>query len=136
MLDREGILFPEDEMSDIATAIRSLRARIQWKVGKDARHLEKRKQRGHLPAEFTAEQYNNLITAILSDDQNLVYSYQVAGTMYGVVRGTYEGQEWLVIFGLDGVMETAFPPKRPEQYVTRHGFVFLGKAKEVLKWAS
>ena len=35
--------------ADIAAAIRSLRAKVQWKPGKGTRHLEKRKRRGHLP---------------------------------------------------------------------------------------
>lgn len=120
-------------MPDIATAIRALRAQVRWKAGKDVRHLEKRKRRGHLPIDFTAEQYNDLIIAILSNGQNMVYRYQVAGTTYGVVCGTHGGEEWLVIFSLDGVMETAFPPRSAEQYVKRHGFVLLGRVEEVLK---
>jgi len=71
--------------ADIAAAIRSLRARVQWKPGKGIRHLEKRKRRGHLLPESTLEDYNNLIIAILSDDQGLVYRCDVAGATYGAV---------------------------------------------------
>ena len=118
---------------DIGAAIQALRVQVRWKPGKDTRHLEKRKRRGHLPPEFTVAQYNHLIATILLNDENLVYHCQVSGVSYGAVRGTYDGREWLVIFGLEGVMETAFPPGRIEQYITLHGFVLLGKIKEVLK---
>lgn len=69
----------------IAATIRSLRARVLWKPGKGTRHLEKRKRRGHLPPESTLEDYNGLIAVILSDNQSLVYQYDVAGETYGAV---------------------------------------------------
>ena len=118
---------------DIAIATRALRVRVRWKPGKDVRRLEKRKRCGHLPPEFSLAQYNRLIATILLSDESLVYLYQVAGVRYGAVRSTYEGREWLVIFGLDGVMETAFPPRKIEQYIKRHNFLLRGEIGEVLK---
>jgi hypothetical protein len=41
---------------------------------------------------------------------------------------------WLVIFGSNGLMETAFPPVDLEDYLERRGFILLGKVEEVLRW--
>jgi hypothetical protein len=117
---------------DIAAAILSLRTQVRWKPGKDADHLAKRKQRGHLPLDAKIDDYNEIIITVLSDDESKVYRYDVAGDTYGVVWGTCERQEWLIIFGLDGVMETAFPSKAPQRYITRRAMVFLGKVEDIL----
>jgi hypothetical protein len=37
----------------------------------------------------------------------------------------------LVIFGEDGVLETAFPPDDFTDYLTKRGFVRLGRMEEV-----
>jgi len=121
----------ENPEAGIVAAIQALRSQIRWKAGADARHLDKRKRRGHLPPEYTLADYANLIRAILNNDENVVYRYDVADTTYGAVGGVYEGQDWLVIFGLDGIMETAFPPKKLERYLTRRGFVRLGMMREL-----
>lgn len=119
--------------ADIVAAIRSLRARVEWKPGRGIRHLEKRKRRGQLLPESTLEDYHDLIVAVLSDNQSLIYRYDVAGETYGAVRGVHKTQVWIVIFSLDGVMETAFPPKRPERYIARRNFTLLGRIGGVLK---
>lgn len=117
---------------DIATAILALRTQVRWKPGKDIDHLAKRKRRGHLPAQANLNDYNNVIIAVLSDEQSKVYRYDVAGNTYGTVWGTYEGQDWLIIFGLNEIMETAFPSKAPQRYITRRAMIFLGKMEDVL----
>jgi hypothetical protein len=39
---------------------------------------------------------------------------------------TINSEKWLVMIGLDGVMETAFPPDGMERYLSNDGFVYLG----------
>ena len=117
---------------DIADALLALRTQIRWKPGKDADHLAKRKRRGHLPAGANLNDYNDIIIAVLSDGESLVYRYDVANDTYGVVWGAYGGQEWLVIFGLNAVMETAFPNKAPQRYIARRAMTFLGQIEDVL----
>ena len=56
------------------------------------------------------------------------------GTHYYAVRGFAENNEWLVIFGRGGLMETAFPPQNIDEYLERRGFIFLGRVKEILQW--
>ncbi len=43
--------------------------------------------------------------------QNIVYLYEFRETHYYAARGFAATNEWLVIFGRGGVMETAFPPE-------------------------
>lgn len=117
---------------DIAAAILALRTQVRWKPGKDVDHLTKRKRRGHLPPDADMDDYNDITVAVLSDGESKIYRYDVTGETYGVVWGTCEGQEWLIIFGLDGVMETAFPSKAPQRYIARRAMVFLGKMEDIL----
>ena len=125
-------LSAEDIQQQIASAIRALRAAIRWKPGKGEQHLAKRKRRGHLSSDATLAYYHGIIAAILDNDSSRVYRYDFAEGVYGVVRGTSGTQEWVVIFGIDGIMETAFPPKEPDEYVSRRKFELLGVIEEVL----
>ncbi len=38
----------------------------------------------------------------------------------------------LVMMGLDGVLETAFPPKEPESYLANSMFIYVGLVKDLL----
>ncbi|SKB16111.1 conserved hypothetical protein [Planktothrix sp. PCC 11201] len=40
-------------------------------------------------------------------------------------------QLWLVMIGLDGVLETAFPPDDPKGYLSNSAFIYLGSVKEL-----
>jgi hypothetical protein len=42
-----------------------------------------------------------------------------------------EGVRWLVMVGLDSVMETAFPPEDPETYLANLRFQRLGTLEEL-----
>ena len=123
------------ERAEAAIALLAIRERIRWKPGKGLQHLEKRKRLGHLPAPYSLDDYNETISEIVRDEQNLVYLYEFAGEHYHAVRGTFKGREWLVIFSRGGVMETAFPPEDMEHYLTRRDFAIIGRVKEVLKWS-
>jgi len=53
---------------------------------------------------------------------------------YYAARGVAGDNDWLVIFGAGGLMETAFTPENIDDYLARRGFIFLGYIEEVLKW--
>ena len=68
------------------------------------------------------------------NDRNVVYLYEFNETHYYAIRGFSQNKEWLIIFGVEGVMETAFPPNDIDEYLEHRGFIFLGHIEEVLKW--
>jgi hypothetical protein len=61
-----------------------------------------------------------------------VYHYPVGGQHYYAVRGKINRGEWLVIFDVQGVLETAFPPTDIPRYLDSHGFEYVGTVEEVL----
>ena len=112
-------------------AIRTLRRDVRWKPQRDIQHLAKWKIMGHLPDATTIEDYNALIIAILSDASSLVYHYPFGARDYYAVSGKIGDTMWLVIFGEDGILETAFPPGNLSDYLTKRGLVLLGHLEEV-----
>lgn len=88
---------------------------------------------GHLSPEASLADYNSLIRKLIEDGSNLVYLYIFATKHYYAVRGKVKDADWLVIFGKDGVMETAFPPWDIDNYIESRGFRLLGKVKEVIR---
>ena len=86
---------------------------------------------GYLPDGATVDDYNALISSVLSQPGNLVYYYPFGMRDYYAVGGEVQGALWLVLFGADGMMETAFPPDNLADYLTKHGFVPLGPMEEV-----
>jgi len=81
------------------------------------------------------QDYEKIISDIVRNGQNIFYLYDFGGIHYYGVRGfAGDNNEWLVIFGAGGAMETAFPPRDIDDYLDRRGFVLLGIIEEVLKW--
>jgi dTDP-glucose pyrophosphorylase len=119
---------------EASSALSILRKKVRWKPGKDIQHLEKRKAIGHLPERSSLEDYNTLITKLIKDDTNIVYLYEFGTERYYTVRGKVQGVDWIVIFGKDGITETAFPPRDVESYIENRGFRLLGKTGEVVRW--
>ncbi len=71
----------------------------------------------------------------MRNGSSIVYLYDFSGTHYYAVRGfSKDNDEWLVIFGQNGVIETAFPPEIPDNYLERRGFVHIARVEEVLEW--
>ena len=64
----------------------------------------------------------------------LTWLYEHGRIHLYAVRGFYEVREWLVIFGPNGMMETAFPPDNIDGYLTKRGFLLLGPIEEIFKW--
>lgn len=124
----------EDPSSQIAGAIRSVHTHVRWKIGSAERHLLKRKLRGHLSAEATISDYERVIQTALERAEAQVYVYWHGGTPYVAVAAVLQGQLWLVMFDLDGLMESAFIVERPDRYLNKPAFELIGYLREVLEW--
>lgn len=122
------------EQAALVEALTALRGKVRWKPGKDIVHHQKRQDMEHLPASCSLAGYEKRILDIVRNGQNIVYLYEVRGIHFYAVRGFKADNEWLVIFGRDGVMETAFPPENMDEYLAARGFVVLGHVEEVLRW--
>lgn len=117
----------------VTSAIRAVRAQVRWKPGKGAQHLRTRQDYGHLPVTATLDDYQAIIASILRDATAEVYVYVWrAMAIFPTVVAFHVDRCWLVMFGLDGVMETAFPPTDPEHYLSDPRFQYLGTMQEVL----
>lgn len=122
-----------DEVKQIAVfqAIRRVREEIIWKPGKANSHLAKRICLGHLSDEATLEQYNAIATSVVSSTDANVYLYVYGERIYPTLVTNVENKIWLVMIGLNGVLETAFPPDDPESYLANSAFVYLGLVKDL-----
>lgn len=115
----------------IADAIRRLREGVRWRPGKNAQHLAKRIEHGHLPVETTLAEYEAIIIRVISTSTAEVFVYCWGETLYPTVVAEVEGARWLVMVGLDSIMETAFPPEDPETYLANLRFQRLGTPEEL-----
>ena len=136
MLSDKHPMLSDNELKDLIEAIESLRSNVQWKEGKDVSHLNKRIKLKHLPSSASLSDYEMLIFDLVRSGENVLYLYEFTNKVYYGVRGFIKGQEneWLVIFGVGGIIETAFPPEDIDEYLESRGFVLIGRIKEVLKW--
>lgn len=102
-----------------------------WKPGKATSHLDKRKRRDHVPADFNLTGYNNLIMNILREDENDLSLHVLAyfDQDYFVIG---DGK-WIVMYGANAVMETAYPPDHYDVHFNnqKDGFFYLGTVAEV-----
>ncbi|VXD12003.1 hypothetical protein [Planktothrix paucivesiculata] len=112
-------------------AIGKVRDLIIWKPGKADSHLVKRVRLGHLPDDATLEQYNTIIAFVVNNPDANIYLYAYGETIYPTLVANVENHLWLVMIGLDGVLETAFPPDDPEGYLSNSAFIYLGSVKEL-----
>ena len=117
----------------VRDAIWLIRSQIRWKSGKAIQHLQTRIHYGHLPPSATLTEYEAIIVGSVNDDFADVYLYTWDEKSYPTIVSTYQGQRWLVMFGIDGVMETAFPPTDPDEYLADIRFQFLGTLEELMR---
>lgn len=122
----------QNSLREAKAAIELIKEKVRWKPEKGKSHLEKRKALGHLPKDSSLKNYNNLIKKIVKNYDNLVYLYKFGADHYYAVRGNIQDTDWLVIFGKDGLMETAFPPRNIEDYINSRGFKPIGRIEEVV----
>ncbi|HEY88125.1 MAG TPA: hypothetical protein G4N98_00095 [Thermoflexia bacterium] len=114
----------------ISQAIRIAQSAVHWKLYSAARHLYKRKRQGHLSHDATLEDYERIILTVLNDGAAQVYLYWYNRTPYMVVVATVQNRLWLVMFNLEGVLETAFVIDVPD-YLKQPGFEKFGSLSEV-----
>jgi esterase/lipase superfamily enzyme len=123
-----------NELRDqIVTAIQTIKTDLRWKPGSAARHLLKRKLRGHLPAEATLKDYEHIIQAVLDDPEATVCVYRHKDVPYIAVVATIQDNYWLVMFTLGGLMESAFVVEHPNYYLNKPAFERVGSLNEVLR---
>jgi len=116
----------------VANAVRRVQSGVRWKPGKDVQHLRRRIDLGHLAHGATVDEYQAIIAAILSDPLADVFIYSWGDTLYPTVVAEYGERHWLVMFSLSGVMETAFPPDDPGEYLSDPRFQRLSTLRELL----
>jgi hypothetical protein len=121
----------EEEQDRIVDAIRRLREGIRWKSGKDTQHLAKRIELGHLLVGTTLAEYEAIVIRVISTPTAEVFVYRWGEALYPTVVAEVEGARWLVMVGLDSVMETAFPPEDLETYLANLRFQRLGTLEEL-----
>ncbi|MEW9673097.1 hypothetical protein [Ammoniphilus sp. 3BR4] len=92
-------------------------------------HLKTRKDYGHIDDEWELEDYNDLIMTIVNDPSSEFYFYPSFLPNKYFVLG--DGK-WIVMFGIDGTMETCFPPSNYDEYIEGK-FLYLGTVEEVLE---
>lgn len=126
------MIFDEGRQLEVVQAIERVRDGILWKPGKAMSHLLKRINLGHLEPDATLEEYNGVISFIVRDADAKVYVYVYGKTFYPTVTSSVNNTIWLVMMGLDGVLETAFPPKEPESYLANSMFIYVGLVKDLL----
>ena len=122
----------QDFRIQIASAIESVRSEVRWRPGSAARHLLKRKLRGHLPDDATLEDYERVILTILEDVHAQVYTYWHGEVAYVTVGTVFQERHWLVMFSLDGWMESAYVVENPDRYLSKSVFELIGSLNEVI----
>jgi hypothetical protein len=126
-------VLPTDLQHEIVTAINFVKESIKWRPNKDQLHLEKRVRLNHLPMMATLSDYNDIIRLIIHDESATVYLFHFDNIVYPVVVTSYENKVWLAMFGMDGVMETAFPPDKPDEYFQDSRYQLIGTLKDIIK---
>jgi hypothetical protein len=121
------------EQNELATLIFRLRRGITWKPSAAARHLLKRKLRGHLPTDATLADYEAVISQVLEAADSSIYVYYRDESTYLSMASWLDGRLWLVIVSFEGIIETAFVVENPESYLERAAFQFIGKMSEVVR---
>jgi uncharacterized membrane protein len=117
---------------EVIALLNAVRSQTRWKTNESAQyHLEKRRRRGHLPSTATLKEYENIITTAVHQETAKVYRYWYQQIAYVTVVAKIEKQDWLVMIGPNGVLETAFVVERPERYLQKPGFEYLGRLSEV-----
>jgi len=112
--------------------IEEVRSEIRWKPGSAARHLLKRKLRGHLPSDATIADYEQIVQRVLTTSEATIYLYRHEDVVYPTVVCPFGGKLWLVMFSVDAVIETAFAVENPDSYLQPALFERIGTLDEVL----
>ena len=66
----------DEEQGRITDAIRRLRERVRWRLGKNTQHLAKRIELEHLPVGKTLADYEAIIIRVISTSSAEVFVYR------------------------------------------------------------
>lgn len=121
------------DLDNSLKAILKAQTNIQWKPRKAIPHLNKRIHLGHLPENTTIVIYEELIIQVLSDAKAKIYVYSYESKVYPTITSIIKEKLWLVMIGIDGILETAFPPENPSNYLSNTNFIYIGILEELLK---
>jgi len=121
----------EAQPDPVVAAIRQLRDHVRWKPGKDRQHVAKRIALGHLPPEDTTADYDALIQRIVQIPTAEVFVYQWGERAYPTVVAEVDGVRWLVMLGMDAIMETPFPAEDAATYLAAQWFTRMGTLDEL-----
>jgi len=119
------------DVSHVLEAVRQALMPIRWKAGKAASHLTKRIRLGHLPVGTSLDEYHAVIISIMLNQDAQLYVYTFQDHSYPTVVAPVEERLWLVMIGMDGVMETAFPLRDPTTYLADPAYSHLGRLQEL-----
>jgi len=123
----------DNDIEKITKAIKLIQTQVQWKsVNKAEIHLAKRIKLGHLTDSSSLDDYEKIIQIIIFNSESKIYIFRDDDSFYPSITNQINSQLWLVMFSLDGIMETAFPPSNPEKYLNNNPFVYVGKLKELV----
>ena len=134
------------QLKAIRESIQQARAKICWKPGKALPLLAKRIRLGHLPEGTTLEKYEEIISSVLNQPDAQLYLFVYGSSIYPTAIALVaesasaplsaspplRERVWLVMLGLDGVLETGFPPESPESYLADDSFIYLGLLQDLV----
>ncbi len=121
-----------EDINRIIQAILKRQNKIEWKPAKSHLHLMKRIRLGHLQRNATIEIYEAIIHQVLMNSKANVYVYRYGSLLYPTVTSIISEKLWLVMMGMDSILETAFPPENPNNCLNNQAFVYLGKLEDLL----
>lgn len=122
----------EQAIQQLPDVARQVQSELQWKPNSAMRHLRKRKSRGHLSVDATLDDYSQIIKTVLKTDTAKIFLYSYGNDFYPTVVTVLEDKHWLVMFSMEGVMETAFIVENPDTYLSPPEFEPVGLLYEVL----
>lgn len=122
----------DNEIKKLIKAIELIQAQIKWKPNKAEIHLAKRIKLRHLVDNSSLDDYEKIIKAIIFNPESKVYIFQDDDSFYPTITDQIKNQLWLVMFSVNGIMETAFPPSNAEKYLKINPFIYVGKLKEIV----
>lgn len=120
------------DRNQIATAIRIVQSELRWKPGSAERHLAKRVIRGHLPNTARMEDYEQIIRLVIYSSSAYVCLFWYDDVPYITVANDVDGNHWLVMFDLNGLLESAYLVERPERYFQKENVEFVDTLEAVL----
>ncbi len=120
---------------EIVKAIHIVQDHLIWKPDSAERHLRRRINRGHLPETTTLVDYERIIRTIIFHELAQIYIYWHSTSdqqvPYVAVVDIVHGETWLVMFGLDGTLESAYLVERPHYYLSEPEFEWVCKLGDI-----